>query len=62
MTIPTAGQLLGVSRVVAWKFAKRGQLGPVRVVNKRGRMEVSLAELMQRFPIPAERLKGIKND
>ena len=63
VTIVQAAKLIGVRRETAWRYAKSGRLGPIRVVDRRGRMEISVAELAKRYSVNVEtaRQLGITN-
>ena len=61
VTIPEAARLLGVSRVIAWGYAKNGLLGPIRVINKRGKMHIDASELIRRFGVDPNDIRTFRH-
>jgi hypothetical protein len=59
--ISVAARLIGVDRITAWNYAKQGFLGPVQVVNRRGKLHVNVAELAKRFAIHPEHLRELQD-
>ena len=59
ISIPQAAKLLGIRRESAWSYAKRGLFGPVRVINRRGKMQVSIAELRRRYSLDRDKIREI---
>ena len=59
ITVPTAARLIGVTRVVAWGYARSGLFGEIYTHPTNRRIYISIAELQRRYSIDPDKVREI---